>query len=264
MSEPVEPCTDSPELIQLRRADFTGRGKPKSKNPMKASSFIIGKNDLCNPLPARPWGAVFLALLVTSCAGPSGGEPEQGPSIVDAGAFTVCPPPGKGWLTQIDRKKGLVKFHQPAKTITGGQKSTSIQVFHNGLRQDAGPRTEQEAADELRALEEQSLIQGVLRGEYKLGTVEKGVTTIGDKKLHTLSYKTTKGTVFPNLGPASAAEAVLFLYFPPDFSSSRRFFSILMVEAYQKGALASVDFSRAEPVIKSLSQKPALYTPGRQ
>ncbi len=208
------------------------------------------------------WAFILLAALVCSCASPSKEVASNASQVpVDAGSFKVCAPAGKGWLTHVNREKDTVNFERPGTTITGGQTLSAILVFLNGVRADAGTQAEEQTADEFRASEEATLKKGADRGEYKLGPVRKGVTTVGEKKLYTMGYKLTQGHVFPNLGPATAVEAVLYLYFPPNFTTSRRFFSILINEAYARGAFASVDFSKVEPVIKSLELKPQAQSP---
>jgi hypothetical protein len=197
---------------------------------------------------------LFISLL--SCATIQQTQQDMKIPIIDADYFTVEPPYGV-WAYQVDKQTGFinVKFEKAKYSVLGaGVGSTLIQVFRNGVKQEGWHLSEEEVADDFRNQEENIMrFERGTKPEHKLKDVKKDITTIGGKKLYRMSYKLT----FPyNIREGwKIINAVLYLYFPPEFKENHIFYGFLFSESHPWGALVTFDVELIYPVINSLKIK---------
>ena len=200
----------------------------------------------------------LLTLLLLGFLLTSGFSPIQGASegqIIDVGNYSVELPPGEDWEVEVEKAKGVVRFIKKKQSLLGALEGiidsvTIIQVSRIRLTSKRWHLSEEEAADGYRNYEEKGMIDmGVNQGEYTLEDVKKGVTKLGEKKLYFMSYKQNAIKARPNMRD----EAVLYLYFPPDFKKNHTFFifNFLISETYTKGSSVKADLTQIYPVIKN-------------
>jgi ankyrin repeat protein len=174
-------------------------------------------------------------------------QPLSEGQTIDMGAYSVKAPLGEGWGAEVSKGKGTVDFIRAKKRalgILGG--GTVIKVFGNVIFPEGWHLSEEEAADDYRNKEEQDMIEkGVKTEVFKLEDVKKGITTIDGRKLYFMSYKTIPAQKYV------AQEAVLYLYFPPDFKKTRVFFGFLISEFLEKFSSTKPDLTQIYPVINS-------------
>jgi len=168
--------------------------------------------------------------------------------IIDMGAYSVKAPLGEGWQADIKKEKRTINFIKAKKRalgILGG--GTGIKVFPNIISPGKWHLSEAEVADDYRNQEEQDMIEkSVKTGAFKLEDVEKGITTIDGRKLYFMSYKTIPVQKY------IAQEAILYLYFPPDFKKTRAVFGFIISEFLEKFSPTKPDLTQIQPVINSL------------
>jgi hypothetical protein len=190
-----------------------------------------------------------------SCATAPETQQEMKIPIVDAGYFTVEPPYGV-WDCRVDKQSGIIEFNKSKHSALGGPAigSTLIRVFRNGVKQEGWHMNEGEVADDFRNQEENTMrLEGTTRIKYELKDVKKDVTTIDGKKLYFMSYKTS--TPFKILGGGTKINAVLYLYFPPEFKENHIFYGFLFSESHNTGALVTFDVELVHSVMQSLKIK---------
>jgi len=205
---------------------------------------------------------LMLLLFLFSCASTQSVR-QTSHHVIDMRSYSIQAPIGEGWQIQMDKGKTIVSFmkiKQSAMSKLAGviDGSTLIRVFTNEVAPQGWHMGEKETADDFRNHEETIMIEeGVKKGEYTLEGVKKGNTTINDKKLYFLSYKTTAGTLFGGVspqGPLRAVEAELYLYFPEHFMEKHIFYGFLISEAYTRPAVFSIDLMQINPIIKSFKE----------
>jgi len=192
---------------------------------------------------------IILFLFIFSCATT---QQEIKIPILDAGYFTVEPPYGV-WEAYSGR--GTITFKKEKYSVLGGAVGgTLVNVSREEVKQEGWQLSEEEIADDFRNQEKNIIRPGWTREkEYKLKDVKKDVTTIGEKKLYRMSYKIT----YPyNIkGGWTIINAVLYLFFPPEFKESHIFYAFLFSESHSWGALVTFDVELIYPVINSLKIK---------
>lgn len=162
---------------------------------------------------------VFFLLLFSYTAAQEMQQESKG-RIIDMGSYSVEAPLGEDWQIEIEKDRGEIRITKEAKQrilgfLPGRTKHlTIIQISRNQVMDPGKWRlAEEDLADDYRNMEESGMItMGVKTGQYELKDVIKGVSQIGDKKLYFMSYKTITAKQ-----PKAVQEAVLYLYFPPDF-----------------------------------------------
>ena len=193
---------------------------------------------------------IILLMFFFSCATT---QQEMKIPIFDASYFTVEPPYGV-W-DQAESWVGTVTFGKPKYSVFGGLVGrTLINVFREEVKQGGWYLSEEEVADDFRNQEKNIMrFKWSTKNEYKLKDVKKDVTTIGGKKLYRMSYKVT----YPyNIKEGwLVVNAVLYLYFPPEFKENHIFYGFLFSESHSKGALVTFDVELIYPVIDSLKIK---------
>lgn len=177
--------------------------------------------------------------------------------VLDIGDYTIVQPSGGGWDVVIDKEEGRFTAEKLKKWLIGKiLDSTLIKVFQNKvIPEEKWSLSEEQVADEFRNTEERIMKEAAQRGEYDLKEGRNMSCQIGSKKLYAMKYKITKG--FRNLfGIGSLViEAMLYLYFPPDFKETHSFYGFLISESYERGWLATKDLEQIYPIINSFQLK---------
>jgi hypothetical protein len=201
--------------------------------------------------------SIFVLFLLYSCAPLQQDKiaDERSGNVVDVGDYTVMVPSDDEWSLAIDKDKGILEIEKIKKWWTGKiLGSTLIKVIKNKvLPEEKWTMPEEQVADDYRNTEEDIMKQAAQRGEYNLKEVKKISVSIGDKKLYTMSYRITKGSLLS--GPPKAVEAILYLYFPPGFKETHTFYGFLISESYEQGSFVTKDLDQIYPIIKSFQLK---------
>lgn len=207
----------------------------------------------------RPFKTLLILLfsLLLSCATTLPGRQYTQGSIIDIGYFSVVGPPGDGWFVNIQKDQRKVEFQKRNVSQSTGfiNDSTLIHVLQNWVADEKLKRlSEEEVADDFRGKEEAGmLMRGVMMGKYELTDVKKDTTMIGDKKLYLMSYKTSGvGKPVPRKW---MSEAVLYLFFPPDFKEKHFFYCFLIQQVKVEGFGGAYDLTPIIPVINGLKIK---------
>lgn len=191
-------------------------------------------------------------LLLLSCATTQRGVPNQiAWKTAQVGRYTVQVPGNDEWKIVIDKEQGMVTAERLKKWWTGRiLGSTQIKIFTNRLLAEADwGRSEQQIADDYRDTEESVLRAAGKNEEYALEKTGRSSAVIGQKRLHVLSYRISKGTWIS--GPPVIVDAALYVFFPEDFRQAHTFFGFLVSESHEKGALVDVDLEQIRPFIES-------------
>ncbi len=192
----------------------------------------------------------LLPLLYTTAQGM---QQESKGKIIDMGSYSIQALPGEDWKAEIKKEEESVSFVKEEKEKTLGflpgrtKRLTNIIIRRNEVS-DPGKwhLSKEEVANDYVSGEEKDMVErGVKTGQYELTDVKKGVTTIGDKTLYFMNYKTT------SVKQGSRGEAILYLYFPPDFKKTHNFYLFLITEAYPLDNPVIDDLSQINPVINS-------------
>jgi hypothetical protein len=200
---------------------------------------------------------ILLFLLLLSCATPLPGRQYTQGSIIDIGYFSVVGPPGDGWFVNIQKDQRKVEFQKRNVSQSTGfiNESTLIHVLQNWVADEKLKRlSEEEVADDFRGKEEVGmLMRGVMMGKYELTNVKKDTTMIGEKKLYSMSYRTSGlGKPVPRKW---VSEAVLYLFFPADFKEKYFFYCFLIQQVKVEGLGGAYDLTPIIPVINGLKIK---------
>lgn len=195
-------------------------------------------------------GIMLAFSFLLSCATAPETQQETKIPIFDASYFTVEPPYGV-W-DQAYSEPGTIIFGKPKYSVLWGWVGrTLINVFRKEVKQEGWHLSEEQVADDFRS-QEKNIIRSdwSTKSEYKLKDVKKDVTTIGGKKLYRMNYKVT----YPyNLMEGwRVVNAVLYMYFPPEFKQNHIFYGFLFSESHAWGALVTFDVELIYPVINSL------------
>jgi ankyrin repeat protein len=148
--------------------------------------------------------------------------------VVDMGAFKVSVPPGGGWKTDADPESGEVSFSKVkgkgilTALITQGKgvvRVTAVTVIPELLEPHRWRMTEEEAADACvdTYVSESGPDQ---RGLGKL--LDRGATDVNGKKLFFAKWQGPAAS--PDPSASFEADHLIYLYFPPDFRKTHRFF----------------------------------------
>lgn len=189
-------------------------------------------------------------VLLASCAGSR--QMQVPPVPVETDGFAVAAPDGDDWETTVNADEGSVVFMKPVKWVTGARTGTVvIRVFENSVLEEKWHLSETEIADDYRRLELQVMNdEGVAKGHYRILESEMGTEIIDGRTYYTLSYSLTSNTSW-FWGGGDDSNATLYLFFPPDFKTTHRFFGFLAQRAYVHGALAKGSLDHVEDVMSS-------------
>jgi hypothetical protein len=207
---------------------------------------------------------IVLIVSIAGCAGQTG-VPSVVTSVevqsakvkekeIDADSFIFRAPIDDSWKIEIEAK-GIVNIFKQAKSPFGSKLPlTSIRVVENRAMQERWNFTEEEVADEVRMNEEAGMMTlGGLQGEYYVSDVKKDTINVDGKRIYMMSYRNSGGKLF---GKDKIMEAVLYLYFPPDFRESHKFYQIIIAEIHAINKQKETDFfTLAYPIINNLRSK---------
>ncbi len=172
---------------------------------------------------------ILFVIFISSCmtADKKGGPGKE--YIVDAGTYSIIVPNAADWKINVDKASGLIDLSKSVIFWNGKVLGdVTIKIFQNNLTKQKFNLTEDQVADDYRDLEEQVMVEeGVKKGKYKLEQLNKTTTAMAGKKLYTMSYRTFTTTAGGN--------AILYLYFPPDFGAKHRFFGFFIQESHMLG-----------------------------
>jgi tetratricopeptide (TPR) repeat protein len=194
---------------------------------------------------------ILLLPLLLSCATPGPIQQYTQGRVIDRGDYSLIGPPGDGWSVKIEG--GVIEFYRP--TARSGSDWISIMAIQSDMKknEDRYPTEAEEAFEVINHIEERQK-ENVKKGDCVLKDIQKGITTIGEKKLHFISTKTSNW----KQGTARRAD-VLHIFFPSDFKERHRFFTFLLVQRSNvEGSLESVDLALVTPIIDSLKMKPQI------
>lgn len=215
----------------------------KSADLIQNSRSHVMKNKIDKSIEA-----LLLILLISlfSCATTPEIQSGSGRRIIDMGSYSVEVPPGEGWKFELAREKGMVKF---LKKIATEERGVSIQVFQNKISPDIWHLSEEQVANDFRNGEEKAMIEeGVKKSVYTLEDVNKEISTIGEKKVYSMSYKKRM-----RIGNKPYREvAVLYLYFPDNFKETHAFYCFLFADLHTDIGADKIDLQPVFAVINSL------------
>jgi hypothetical protein len=171
------------------------------------------------------------------------------------GNYTVRVPSGDDWKVEADRARGKLQFSKQAASIFGGGLPlTLIHVSYNVvLKEEMWKLGAEEIATHYRDGEVIDMqMRGMLPGSYELHDAKKAVANVDEKTFYTLSYRQMGGKWF---GTDKMNEAVLYLYFPPNFHETHKFYLFHISETNKRDAQAKSDLSPIFEVIRSFHLK---------
>lgn len=192
---------------------------------------------------------ILLFSLLFSCATPGPIQQYTQGRIIDRGDYSLVGPPGDGWSVKIEG--GFIEFYRA--TTRSGSDWISIMSVRSDMKEkeDKYPTEEEEAFEVINHIEERQK-ENVKKGDCVLKDIQKGTTTVGEKKLDFISTKTSNWK-----GGTTRRADVLYVFFPPDFRESHRFFTFLLIQRSNvEASLESADLALITPVIDSLRIKP--------
>lgn len=177
---------------------------------------------------------------------------------IDVGPFTVARPQGSGWQV-IEQQSGDIAFKEamagpPPRLMT----SRHVWVTRASPEKKKWNLPEEQIANEYRNQEEQGMMILGLKDKYHLQDVKKGVIRRDHKKLYFMSYQTVQRPPQGESGREIITDTVLYLYFPPQFTSDHFVYMFHSADAclvQEPGGCGKFDTSAVFPVIDSLHIK---------
>jgi len=197
---------------------------------------------------------LFVLSIILISATTQAGNPENKEQTIDVGNYMFLAPPGDNWKVEIEKEKGSVSFSKQPRGFFGGKLPlTTIHVRENRVLQEKWNLSEEETANDVREREKIGMfMKGGLSGDYFLTDSKNDTITIDGKKIYIMSYKNSGGKLF---GKDKILEAILHLYFPPDFKEKQIFYMVIIAEIHEIGKTKETDFTLVYPVINSLRSK---------
>ena len=172
------------------------------------------------------WCVAIWSAVAGILAFPAAAEMRSKPSrTIEMETYCFNAPPGDTWDTEIDRERDIVRFIEvrhppgssPAETPEG---VTEILIAKRPVPASQQGLSEQEIANHYRDEEQRNMVRlGVSQKRYHLRNIEQGVVTIGGKTLYYMRYQAPTGSWVGLEGTSLDQHAVLYLYFPPGFTS---------------------------------------------
>jgi len=238
-----------------------------------------------NPLPSL-WKLILLSFvcLLFSCATTRlNGTSEVG--IINVGSYTIEVPRGWAWVYNKVENEGIT-LTKAGQSIFGKlmaavgpnipEHFAFIRVFKHRVSEDNASLSEEQMADDFRSQGEKIIVeQGIKSGlhgllwyrflghppaemeGYDLKYVRKDTTSVNGKKLYTMSYKTSAGTLVGGVSPKGSlrvCEGILYLYFPPNFEGKHHFYGFHISQTYLNPTLGKIDLTEIHNVIKSFHE----------
>ena len=197
-----------------------------------------------------------LAYCLSSCSMgiPTGDEQTNKDLFVDFRTYSVSYPVGDDWTCETDRINESVSFKRIKQWDVSGNAIgvTFITVQKNWIKSDTFSLNEEQTADDYRNNELKIMKEvGVKKGQYELEDVVLFDTIVNEKKFYCMSYTTTSGSIFSGF----TSEAILALYFPPDFKEKKSFYQFLISDGKKRGFWLGIEASQIYPILKSFNVK---------
>jgi ankyrin repeat protein len=207
--------------------------------------------------------AVFVFIVSLTIAGcVSAGAPASSVRTrsIDLGSYSVDIP-AKGWDVSSSSANGMLQCSRALTDSSGIVTNSSlIKVFANTVLSQAKLMTEKETVADFLGNEVRLMkSQGVDKGLYSLESAEQGETTINGIQLYSLTYRTAAS----QKKGGTVVDAVLYLYFPPGFKDTRRFFGFLFSEAFVPGKPTRINMDLVRSIIGSLKVRAAAAASSR-
>ena len=194
---------------------------------------------------------ILFSLLLLSCA-TTGPVKQYTPGrTIDRGVYSITGPPGGGWF--VKTRGGSIEFYRP-RAPSGSDQIRISPIMSDMMEKEYRYPSEEEEAFDFVNLMEEVVKKRAKEGDCVLREVRKGTTTIGEKKLHFLSSKTSgcRG------GPARRVD-LLYLFFPADFKERHFYLCFFLNQSSTvEGSLESADLTLLKPVIDGLRIKPQI------
>jgi ankyrin repeat protein len=188
-------------------------------------------------------------LLLPSCATMQWRQINEG-QVIDVGTYSVKAPLGEGWQAAIIKEEMAINFmHVNNKALGASGGGTIIKVKGTLVDPAYWSLSEGEIADNVRNHEVRVINAINEERPYKLEDVKMDVTTVNGRKLYLLSYK-----VMDSIGQ----EAILYLYFPPDFKKFHILYLFQISEFLSKFSMQKTDLAQINPVLASFITKDPL------
>lgn len=194
---------------------------------------------------------MIILLLVLSVAGCATTKeeplPPPLPPVIDAGRFTVPPPPGPGWEMKMDPQRASVVFERATRGENMPSTFESIAVFEQKIDT---PGIAPEAA--VKRIWEQDMRNAKRQVPTDLVTIERvrqDTLSLGDRQFYTLRF--TVG----DYGIMRDVVHLYYLYFPPEFIKNGIFYRFVLYEMRERFSGADADAGKLDPVAGGFTLK---------
>lgn len=174
---------------------------------------------------------------------------DQETERIELGSYSISEPISESWLIRPNEGMGQVQLVRAPKKLPWyailsdplmrpdmnsenfkhGQKR--ILIAENILLDwpQGSPPSEQNVAKDYLQDEKRQLLEGAQNGQYQVGKIQIGIEESKKKTLYFMHYPTYRQVRYPTadgqqLLVDSSGEALLFLWFPPEFKSDGRFY----------------------------------------
>src|SRR5574341_5225 len=184
--------------------------------------------------------AVLTTLLVLRAAAPFAQQERQA-QRVETESYVIDVPSGGSWKVKVDGKTAAIRLESRKPVAV-------IDVSPRAVDEEQSQLAEQQIAKDYRDQEvAMMMVQGALQSLYVPQDWVQDTAAVDGRKVYTLSYRTVgEGFGKPN------GQAMLYLYFPPDFREKRIFYRFLMhVIVSNQEARNTVDFAPVRQVVAS-------------
>lgn len=236
---------------------------------IKNATFIRGvfcRKDLLNHLLQNIFFIIFIPLLISlySCGGglPSGDERSAVYAPVDMGSYVVNYPAGDKWKMNIERATSKVFFTRDKSSTSsdifgvltgaGSDGYTYITVHENKIVIDTSNIRETEASKDFMENEVKLMRKDVKKELYKIRNIIYTDTVVNGKKFYCMDYEINE---FKNSsGHYFYADCKLALYFPSDFTESRRFY-VFLINDFSNSITIGKDSGQLYSVMASFKLK---------
>jgi len=194
--------------------------------------------------------AAALSLLAGSTLGcisiPTEGFGEITRPVVRTGSFSVPPPEGSGWGMRIEGV-GKVRFSRVETVFLRPTGRFEILVAENWVLA-GGPSDPRSVADDFMSREVAEMRDGKQTRLLKLRRTREQV---GGRPVHVMRYQVTGSELWGR----RVVDGALYLWFPPEFATDRRFFLVLAVR-WKESGMGQDDFEAAHPLVAGLEPMP--------
>lgn len=166
---------------------------------------------------------LVLLFFLVSCASTQESQQETEQHIIDMGKFNLASPQGKSWRVTVEKEKEEVTFE--------GDRTT-LRVFRKALPEGKWQASEEEIAKDLFDIFENLIKQKRVEVQF----IKRDVMMYNGKKLYITHLRALAGgdIVFRSVG----YEAMHFVYFQPDLSTTHEAYTISISKIYPRGPIS--------------------------